>query len=64
VVIAKAMPIGKRLEVELSILEGCQRVSTFFEGNMSSTYLANQAKHHRQNTFREELIELLKKAEI
>jgi len=27
-------------------------------------YIANQAKHHRQKSFREELIELLKKAEI
>ena len=27
-------------------------------------YISNQARHHRQKTYREELIELLKKAEI
>ena len=28
------------------------------------SYIANQAEHHRQKTFREELIELLQKAEV
>jgi hypothetical protein len=28
------------------------------------SYVANQARHHRQKSYREELIELLKKAEI
>ena len=28
------------------------------------SYIANQAEHHRQNTFREELIALLQKADV